>query len=607
MHLPHLRALACAAGVVLGACGDDGKSDDGTGTGGAGARFTASGLVLNVDDDTALARVTIAAPDGTRTTTDARGRYSISAREGDPIAMSASGLAPVTKRALRGPAIARMKAFDATATITPATGGVVRNASIHAAARLPAGALTGTDDADVVLAALDPRKRSHLSAITGDYTARRGASAGRVSIASPLYVSTVDPRRATLSPGAQVDLEFPAWVPGAEQRATLFAYDDGSADWLEIGTISAGLDEAGAQVYRGRADRLGWLAVGEFVGALACVKGCVNDTRAEPVASARVTATGVDDFSEVVGATDAKGCFSLNVRANAKIALEVATDAAIVHQQTVQTTSGSECQDLGEIGPMESQVPTGTNIAAVVERMLGCGFGGRGGLTRALEVELTFVHDLADGAVIPAARKERYEGYFARYIGCMLQAPCEELASIFCSVSNDDDDDGPTQPTLDRCTDPIAVEADAYDESQRFRCLDGTMLEYSDYTCDSSEDCEDGSDETNAACLTAEHYACGSIVGPREWRCDGEAQCAGGADEVGCFACDGGELVRPTYRCDGWSYCADDTDEANCADAIVCPIGSSSSGATATPFGDDGAQKSRLHRALGLRRPPRTK
>jgi hypothetical protein len=144
-------------------------------------------------------------------------------------------------------------------------------------------------------------------------------------------------------------------------------------------------------------------------------------------------------------------------------------------------------------------------------------------------------------------------------LDCLSQIDCTTLSTFFCAT------DVPNTPSAVSFNDCVLQCAEQFG----FHCAnpqDGPVAVRSDFVCDGSADCADGSDE--AGC---EQFECGSGEQvPASWFCDGAPDCSDGSDEAApCehFSCADGSEVPASFHCDAFDDCADGSDEAGCGRA----------------------------------------
>jgi hypothetical protein len=157
-----------------------------------------------------------------------------------------------------------------------------------------------------------------------------------------------------------------------------------------------------------------------------------------------------------------------------------------------------------------------------------------------------------DTAQISCGMLSLYEEYDALdcLVACYEAATCEEIEQYW--------------PVFDCSSLCLGVPFD------QFQCDDGTEVP-TFVTCDTREDCPDGSDERGCVFFVCDG---GELIWPG-FLCDDYADCADGTDETLCsdagrLTCDSGERVVPVeWVCDGAEDCTDGTDEAPCTSPVV--------------------------------------
>jgi len=373
MTASRVGVLWVAAWLSVAACGDKKSADSTPGM----SKASLKGRVYSADTGKPVKGVTIVDASGATAKTDASGVFEMQ-RERMVSQVSIDGKdyaeshkeVPASDVYLDVP-IKRVdvtKEFDPAkeATLAVKDGAQVdipANALVTRANAKPAGQVTAR------LTSVDVKSEVQLSALPGAGRARSGKETGQISMQGAFDLSAEDEKGEPLTTDKQKDISaaFPA---GASTKTELdtFSFNTKTSEWEKEGTATLDKDKG---VYRAKVKHLSWWAIGDFVDSLSCVRACVEGEDEKPAAGARVVASGVDYASVLSTFADDKGCFALDAKAGASIAIRAVTADGDTASKTVtvsqtQLSAADDpkaCEDLGTLG--FGQPDAGTKVEAL--------------------------------------------------------------------------------------------------------------------------------------------------------------------------------------------------------------------------------------------------
>ncbi|HWB77465.1 MAG TPA: carboxypeptidase-like regulatory domain-containing protein [Nannocystaceae bacterium] len=314
-----------------------------------------AGTVLDAEG-AALADVRVLQGDRELGTTDARGRFEVSASAGDTVVLQfrkdgyVRGLERV--QVAEAPTAMRVTLLDEAPAMpfdSDAGGKVVglRGASIEA---MPGSFVDRQGNAiggmvDVHLTALNPGVQAELAAYPGDGRAR--TSGGDTVQLETFGVVDVTVRQGdtdlTIADGMGVVVEFPLPDPmPAEPPATiaLWGFDDATGEWTEEGVATLDLDRG---VYVGTITHLSPWNCDQPLEAT-CVKGHVRDESGDGIPGAYVIARGLDYTGDSAATSGEDGEFCVPVKKDSRV--EITAHLPGGQSETREVQSGSADTDV---------------------------------------------------------------------------------------------------------------------------------------------------------------------------------------------------------------------------------------------------------------------
>lgn len=282
----------------------------------------------------ALPFVEVAA-NGVTTHTDGGGLFSfdpINTKENIPVTFALAGYAPNAQVIQVSPGTTAtmsvtLKRLDAAkALANAANGGAVENEGN--AITLPPNALKSADQ-KAITGTVD----IHITALNmGDEVASfPGGGTGSLDLyAAANFEITQNGETLQLNADASVTItiKLPAGTPlEAGDTVPLWHFDVASGTWVQVGTGTV-VEEEGALYIEATVSYLGWWSVAITIPNPHVIKGHVYDANGQPAAQALIFAVGQDYHAVTLGVSDDDGAYSVWVKPNAQVRLELVLPGA---------------------------------------------------------------------------------------------------------------------------------------------------------------------------------------------------------------------------------------------------------------------------------------
>ncbi len=341
----------CSAGEY-GACScvtmDSGTdADSGAELGGL------KGRVFDADTGRAVDDADLKALSGETAKSDAKGNFELkSDKDPQDVEVSKLSYAATVKRA--PPKGGYMEVFikDVDKSVDfDADKGVKVVLDSGASIEIPPGAVKDAEGKRVTgmvkltVSDVDGHDRKQAAALP-ELKGERGADKGRVSVHRALNIQIVDKDGKSLTVGKdeKVVAEFPAKDVGAAQRSGL-SYDEQKGVWVEEGKAKRTVNDKGEPVYRKDVDHLSWHGYGDLFATVTCLRVCVRDGDAKPVAGAQVWLVGASfpGVSSLFSGDD--GCVSGDAPAAQDVVLIGQTEAGVSKALTYKTSAIAQTVD----------------------------------------------------------------------------------------------------------------------------------------------------------------------------------------------------------------------------------------------------------------------